>query len=53
MDTSDQDKPRKMYKITTVGKKQLEEFQIDIEEKIKNLSFFLDKYKDWKESNHD
>lgn len=53
LDTSDQDKPRKMYKITTVGKKQLEEFQIDIEEKIKNLSFFLDKYKDWKESNHD
>ena len=53
LDTSDQDKPIKMYKITTVGKRKLEDFQIDIEEKIKNLSFFLDKYKEWKESNHD
>ncbi|MFZ3199082.1 MAG: PadR family transcriptional regulator, partial [Bacillus mycoides] len=26
---------------------------MDIEEKMKNLSIFLDKYKDLKESNHD
>jgi hypothetical protein len=42
-----------MYKITTVGKRKLEDFQIDIEEKMKNLSFFLNKYKEWMESNHD
>ncbi len=53
LDTSDQDKPIKMYRITTVGKRKLEDFQIDIEEKLKNLSFFLNKYKEWKESNHD
>lgn len=51
--TSNQDKLIKMYKITTVGKRKLEDFQIDIEEKMKNLSFFLNKYKEWKESNHD
>lgn len=53
LDTSNQDKPMKMYKITTVGKRKLEDFQIDIEDKIKNLSFFLNKYKKWRESNHD
>lgn len=53
VNTSVQDKPRKMYKITTAGKEQLANFQMDIEEKMKNLSFFLDKYKDLKESNHD
>jgi hypothetical protein len=42
-----------MYKITTVGKRKLEDFQIDIEEKINNLSFFLNKYKKWRESDHD
>ncbi|MFF2290594.1 PadR family transcriptional regulator [Peribacillus butanolivorans] len=53
LDTSDQDKPIKMYRITKVGKRKLEDFQIDIEGKLKNLSFFLNKYKEWKESNHD
>ncbi|WP_312474936.1 helix-turn-helix transcriptional regulator [Neobacillus sp.] len=53
LDTSDQDKPIKMYMITSVGKRKLEDFQIDIEEKLKNLSFFLNKYKEWKESNYD
>ncbi|QIZ08272.1 PadR family transcriptional regulator [Priestia megaterium] len=53
LDRSDQDKLIKMYKITTVGKRKLEDFQIDIEEKMKNLSFFLNKYKKRKESNHD
>lgn len=53
LDTSNQDKPIKMYKITAAGKRKLEDFQIDIEEKIKNLSFFLNKYKKWKEFNHD
>ncbi|MEZ7794092.1 PadR family transcriptional regulator [Niallia circulans] len=47
LDVSDQDKPVRMYKITTLGKRKLEEFQIDIQEKIKNLSFFLKKYKKW------
>lgn len=47
LDVSDQDKPVRMYKITTLGKRKLEEFQIDIQEKIKNLSFFLEKYKKW------
>ncbi|MED3687707.1 helix-turn-helix transcriptional regulator [Peribacillus butanolivorans] len=51
LDTSDQDKLIKMYRITTVGKRKLEDFQIDIEGKLKNLSFFLNKYKEWKESN--
>ncbi|TRZ40260.1 PadR family transcriptional regulator [Niallia circulans] len=49
LDVSDGDKPIRMYKITNVGKKRLEEFQIDIEEKIKNLSFFLERYKTWKD----
>lgn len=53
LDTSNQDKLIKMYKITTVGKRKLKDFQIDIEEKMKNLSFFLNKYKELKESNHD
>jgi len=53
LDTSNQDKPIKMYKITAAGKRKLEDFQIDIEEKIKNLSFFLNKFKKWKEFNHD
>ncbi|MGM7682817.1 PadR family transcriptional regulator [Cytobacillus sp. Hm23] len=46
--TSDQDKLIKMYKITTVGKRKLEDFHVDIEAKLKNLSFFLNKYKEWK-----
>ncbi|MEH7504737.1 helix-turn-helix transcriptional regulator [Neobacillus drentensis] len=53
LDTSDKDKLIKMYKITAVGKRKLEDFKIDIEEKVKNLSFFLNKYKEWRESNHD
>ncbi|WP_088044434.1 PadR family transcriptional regulator [Bacillus sp. EAC] len=51
--TSEQDKPIKMYKITEEGKCKLEEFQINIETKLKNLSFFLNKYEVWKESDHD
>ncbi|MEH7332052.1 helix-turn-helix transcriptional regulator [Neobacillus drentensis] len=53
LDTSEQDKPIKMYKITPVGKRKLDDFQIDIEEKMKNLSFFLNKYKEWKGYDHD
>ncbi|GAB1770412.1 PadR family transcriptional regulator [Priestia aryabhattai] len=53
VDISDSDKPIKMYKITSVGKEQLEDFQMDIEEKMKNLSFFLAQYKKWKGSSHD
>jgi len=47
--TSEQDKPIKMYKITEFGKEKLEEFQINIEEKLKNLTFFINKYNEWKE----
>lgn len=53
LDISNQDKPIKMYKITAAGKRKLEEFQADIEEKMKNLSFFLNKYGEWKGSTHD
>lgn len=53
LDTSEQDKPIKMYKITEVGKEKLEGFQINIEEKLKNLTFFLSRYNVWKEKNHD
>jgi DNA-binding PadR family transcriptional regulator len=53
LDTSEQDKPIKMYKITPFGKRKLDDFQADIEEKMKNLSFFLNKYKEWKEYGHD
>ena len=48
LDTTDRDKPIRMYKITTVGLRKLKDFQIDIEEKIKNLTFFLGKYEEWK-----
>ena len=51
--TSEQDKPIKMYKITGVGKEKLKEFQINIEEKLKNLTFFLNRYNVWKENTHD
>ncbi|MDN4527138.1 PadR family transcriptional regulator [Fictibacillus fluitans] len=47
------DKPIRMYKITADGKRKLEDFHIDIEEKIKNLSFFQEKYKEWKTQNND
>lgn len=42
------EKPIKMYRITETGKRTLEDFHEDIESKIKNLSFFLEKYEDWK-----
>jgi DNA-binding PadR family transcriptional regulator len=51
--TSDQDKPIRMYKITKVGKIKLADFHIRIEEKMKNLSFFIEKYKEWKALNND
>lgn len=51
--TSDSDKPIRMYKITLVGERRLKDFQTDIAEKMKNLSFFLNKYEEWKGSNHD
>jgi len=53
LDTSQRDKPKRMYRITSVGKRKLEDFQIDIEEKIKNLSFFQEKYKEWRAQNND
>jgi DNA-binding PadR family transcriptional regulator len=46
------EKPIKMYRITETGKKTLEDFHEDIESKIKNLSFFLEKYEDWKKGPH-
>lgn len=53
LDTTNQDKPIRMYKITTVGKRKLEDFHIDIEGKMKNLSFFLEKYKEWRPDKND
>lgn len=53
LDTSLQDKPVKMYKITEDGKRKLEEFQKDIVDKLRNLTFFINKYEGWKETNHD
>ncbi|UOY94520.1 PadR family transcriptional regulator [Ectobacillus sp. JY-23] len=53
LDISVQDKPIRMYKITDAGKMKLKDFQADIEEKMKNLSFFLSKYEKWQTSNHD
>lgn len=53
LDTSNQDKPIKMYKITAAGKIKLENFHIDIDTRIKNLLFFLSKYRKWKEANDD
>ncbi|MFC0524921.1 PadR family transcriptional regulator [Pontibacillus salicampi] len=54
LDTSNHDKPIKKYRITTIGKKKLVDFQVDIESKIKNLTFFMDKYNQWNdESKHD
>ncbi|MFB7142704.1 PadR family transcriptional regulator [Gottfriedia sp. NPDC056225] len=51
--TSEQDKPIKMYKIKKVGKEKLAEFHKDIEEKLKNLTFFMNRYDVWQEKNHD
>lgn len=53
LDTTNQDKPIRMYKITAVGKEKLEDFHKDIEEKMKNLSFFLEKYKEWSPRNNE
>ncbi|OIK15063.1 helix-turn-helix transcriptional regulator [Bacillus sp. MUM 13] len=52
LDTN-RDKPVRMYKITAAGKSKLDDFQMDIEEKMKNLSFFLKNYKEWKAQNND
>ncbi|GIP51087.1 MULTISPECIES: PadR family transcriptional regulator [Paenibacillus] len=53
LNTTTQDKPIRMYKITTVGKDRLEDFQVDIEEKMRNLAFFQEKYTKWKVQNND
>ncbi|MBQ4901184.1 helix-turn-helix transcriptional regulator [Paenibacillus sp. Marseille-P2973] len=53
LNTTTQDKPIRMYKITTVGKERLEDFHIDIEEKMRNLAFFQEKYTKWKVQNND
>ena len=52
-DVSNEVKPIKMYKITSFGKRKLEAFQLDIEDKMKNLSFFQKKYNEWKNKNND
>ena len=53
LDTTVQNKPIRMYKITAAGKRTLEEFHTDIEEKIKNLQFFLEKYQEWRPHKND
>lgn len=52
LDTN-QDKPIRMYKITAAGRTKLDDFHQDIEEKMKNLSFFMEKYKEWRTENND
>lgn len=52
LNTSTQDKPIRMYKITTIGKQRLKDFHIDIEEKMRNLAFFQEKYTKWKVQNN-
>ncbi|NMH68391.1 PadR family transcriptional regulator [Bacillus sp. RO3] len=49
VDTTNQEKPVKMYRITSEGKRKLDDFQEDIEGKVHNLTFFLNKYHDWKD----
>lgn len=49
IDSTNEEKPMKMYRITSDGIKKLGDFQEDIEAKIKNLTFFLNKYHNWKE----
>ncbi|WP_128895226.1 PadR family transcriptional regulator [Longirhabdus pacifica] len=51
--TSEEGKPIKMYKLTEMGKQKLDEFYILTQAKIKNLSFFMDQYSEWKASHHD
>jgi DNA-binding PadR family transcriptional regulator len=53
LNTSGSDKPIRMYKITVIGKRKLEEFHIDIEEKMKNLRFFQEKYEECKDQIND
>jgi DNA-binding PadR family transcriptional regulator len=48
LDSTDTDKPIKMYRMTEIGRTKLEAFKTDIQEKMKNLTFFMQKYKDWK-----
>lgn len=53
LNISEQDKLIRMYKITSIGKRKLEEFHLDIEEKMKNLAFFLDKFEGLKVQDND
>lgn len=53
LNTTTQDKPIRMYKITAIGKGRLEDFHVDIEEKMRNLAFFQEKYTKWKVQNND
>jgi len=54
LDTSNQNKPIRKYKITKFGEARLNHFYEDIKEKMENLIFFIDKYNIWKEeSSHD
>ncbi|MFD2671450.1 PadR family transcriptional regulator [Marinicrinis sediminis] len=47
------EKPVKMYRITDTGRDKLAEFHLYIENKMRNLTFFMNKYSEWKESDRD
>ncbi len=47
-DTSNSGPARKIYSITDLGLANLDNWRTDIEDRVKNLRYFLDKYNDLK-----
>lgn len=41
---------RKYYKLTKLGYKMLDEFEVDIRDRVKNLQSFLSKYEEFKQN---
>lgn len=52
-DVSATDRPKKMYTMTALGEERLAVFKEDIEEKMRNLTFFLDTYEERTAKRHD
>lgn len=50
-DTSEPGPAKKWYRITGLGYKKLEEYKKDIQRKMENLQFFLEKYQYIEEKN--
>lgn len=53
IDVSNPDKPKKMYTMMPLGEERLVVFQQDIEEKMRNLTFFLETYAERASNRHD